>query len=100
MNKKASKSTKKSKENSGLKPYESSTEDVIKALRLLAKDIQSGDGVVNAAVEEAANRMQEMLELIDGAYDIVEIYGRDDSTQWRKNWMKKAVKCGAIPCPF
>jgi hypothetical protein len=38
----------------------SSTETLIAALRILARDIQSGDGVANAAILEAADRMEEM----------------------------------------
>lgn len=37
----------------------SSTETLIAAMRVLARDIQSGDGVANAAIAEAADRMAE-----------------------------------------
>jgi cbb3-type cytochrome oxidase cytochrome c subunit len=40
------------------------TETLIKALRILASDIQSEDGVANAAILEAAQRMEEMNERI------------------------------------
>lgn len=36
------------------------TETIIGALRILAQDIQSGDGVANAAIAEAADRMEEL----------------------------------------
>jgi hypothetical protein len=36
------------------------TETIIGALRVLAQDIQSGDGVANLAVAEAADRMEEL----------------------------------------
>jgi hypothetical protein len=36
------------------------TEIIIGALRVLAHDIQSGDGVANAAIAEAADRMEEL----------------------------------------
>jgi len=36
------------------------TETIIGALRVLANDIQSGDGVANAAIAEAADRMEEL----------------------------------------
>jgi hypothetical protein len=36
------------------------TETIISALRVLANDIQSGDGVANAAIAEAADRMEEL----------------------------------------
>ena len=73
---------------------------MISALRILSNDIQSDDGVANAAIAEAADRMEEMLELIDGAYDVVEIMRTDGSpynTQWKKDWLTKAYKCGANP---
>lgn len=38
----------------------SSTETLIAALRVLANDIQSQDGIANAAIAEAADRMEEL----------------------------------------
>jgi hypothetical protein len=38
----------------------SSTETLIVAMRILARDIQSGDGVANAAIAEAADRLEEL----------------------------------------
>ena len=38
----------------------SDTEIIIGALRILANDIQSGDGVANACIWEAADRMEEL----------------------------------------
>jgi hypothetical protein len=40
------------------------TETLIKALRVLAVEIQSDDGVSNAAILEAAQRMEEDQEVI------------------------------------
>ena len=40
------------------------TETLIKALRILSNDIQSEDGVANAAILEAAQRMEEDQEVI------------------------------------
>lgn len=37
----------------------STTETLIAAMRILARDIQSGDGVANAAISEAADRLEE-----------------------------------------
>lgn len=37
----------------------SSTETLVGAMRILARDIQSGDGVANAAITEAADRLAE-----------------------------------------
>jgi hypothetical protein len=39
---------------------ESSTDTLIKAMRVLARDIQSGDGIANAAIDEAADRLQRL----------------------------------------
>jgi len=83
--------------------HPSSTETLIKALRILAVDIQSGDGVANAAIEEAAGRMEKMLTLIDGAYDLVEIHpteGQPYNTEWKARWLKDARACGAGGEPF
>jgi hypothetical protein len=38
----------------------SKTETIIGALRVLANDIQSGDGLANAAIAEAADRIEEL----------------------------------------
>jgi hypothetical protein len=36
-------------------------EILIKALRILARDIQSDDGVANACIVQAADRLQELV---------------------------------------
>lgn len=38
----------------------SSTETLITALRILAREIQSDDGVANAAIAEAADRLEDL----------------------------------------
>ena len=38
----------------------SETETIISALRVLARDIQTDDGVVNSCLEEAAGRLEEL----------------------------------------
>lgn len=59
----------------------SSTETLIAALRVLANDIQSQDGVANAAIAEAADRLEELelnlvtigeLAIANWDYDTVE----------------------------
>lgn len=82
-----------------MKTPRSSTETLIAAMRILSRDIQSGDGVANAAIAEAAQRLDEMQSLIDGAYDIVEIWPARSDAQiaWRKDWMEKARAAGAQP---
>ena len=42
----------------------SSTETLIKAMRILSSDIQSDDGVANAAIAEAAQRLAEQQDRI------------------------------------
>jgi HTH-type transcriptional regulator/antitoxin HigA len=42
----------------------SSTETIIGAMRILARDIQSQDGVANAAIAEAADRLEEQQKKI------------------------------------
>jgi hypothetical protein len=42
----------------------SSTEKLIKAMQILSSDIQSDDGVANAAIAEAAQRLEEQQERI------------------------------------
>jgi hypothetical protein len=61
------------------------TPTLIRALRILAQDIQSGDGVANAAIAEAADRLEELsgyeigtigtLMLSDGTLMAVRIKG-------------------------
>lgn len=46
-----------------------STPTLIGAMRILANDIQSEDGVANAAIAEAADRMEEMRGIITEAVD-------------------------------
>jgi len=41
-----------------------STPTLIAAMRALANDIESPDGVANAAILEAAERMEEMLDAL------------------------------------
>ena len=36
------------------------TPTLIKAMRIIARDIQSGDGVANAAIAEAADRLEDL----------------------------------------
>jgi len=49
------------------------TETLIKALRILASDIQSEDGVANTAILEAAQRMEEDQEVIFQAGESIKI---------------------------
>lgn len=46
--------------------HKTKTEALIKAMRILAKDIQSEDGVANAAIKEAAKRLEELDKMNKG----------------------------------
>lgn len=62
------------------------TETLISALRILARDIESQDGVANAAIAEAADRLEEYHgtlrrictgATIDSSDDYFPYYGKD-----------------------
>ncbi len=44
---------------------QSKTETIIQAMRILADDIQSGDGVANAAIREAADRLEYLRAIVE-----------------------------------
>ena len=77
--------------------YTTDTSTLIKALRVLALDIQSDDGTANASIEEVPNRMEKMQELLNGVYDLVEISSLGEKSvynqKWIKNWLKEATDC-------
>jgi hypothetical protein len=66
------------------KPWVSETLVLVKALRILAEDIQSDDGVANACIYEAAERIQQLSDhLADWkscAHDLA-VYGMSNSWQ-------------------
>ena len=45
--------------------HKSSDETLIAAMEILARDIQSGDGVANAAIQEAGERIAELSQQRD-----------------------------------
>ena len=49
----------------------SSTEVIIAAMRILQNDIQSEDGVANAAIGEAADRLGEFTRVIHAVISII-----------------------------
>ena len=63
----------------------SSTETLIKAMRILSSDIQSDDGVANAAIAEAAQRLEEQQERIkrleEALESIREYWNRDNNNR-------------------
>ena len=50
------------------------TETLVSAMRALANDIQSEDGVANAAIHEAAQRLEEQQDRIKRLEEAVEAY--------------------------
>ena len=56
----------------------SSTETLIVALRVLARDVQSEDGVANSFLREAAERMEELNRVVDQAIGVVKAASRGD----------------------
>ena len=77
--------------------YTTDTSTLIKALRVLALDIQSDDGTANATIEEASNRIEKMQELLNSVYDLVEISSLGEkivyNQKWIKKWLKEATDC-------
>lgn len=49
----------------------SSTQTLIEALRILSIDIQSEDGIANACIAEATDRLEELYNLTKGQIDKV-----------------------------
>jgi hypothetical protein len=56
----------------GGQAVKTSTETLIKAMRILSSDIQSDDGVANAAIAEAAQRLAEQQERIKRLEEAIE----------------------------
>ena len=50
------------------------TENLIKALRILSQDIETNDGIANAAIAEAAERMEELCSELLFQRRISDIY--------------------------
>jgi len=42
---------------------------------------------------------QSLLELVDGAYELMEVYKPESPAQeaWKRNWLEKARRAGAGP---
>lgn len=58
--------------------HRSSTATLIKALQILSRDIQSEDGVANATIAEAAERLRELHEALGFMVDVgCEFYDMD-----------------------
>ena len=49
--------------------------------------------------QRSPDKTAALLSLVDGAYDIIELWRADSPSQkvWREDWLKKAKKLGAQP---
>ena len=69
--------------NSAAPPCSSSGDTLVAAMRILARDIQSNDGVANAAIAEAADRQERwqaaLIEIRDSRFCN---YGNNRSGQY------------------
>jgi hypothetical protein len=66
------------------KPWLSENTVLVKALRILAEDVQSDDGVANVCIYEAAERIQQLSDQLTKwkqcAHDLA-VYGMSNSWQ-------------------
>lgn len=68
----------------------SKTSTIISALNILGETIQSQDGVANAAILEAAARMEEMGDALKHACALIDSFKDDDASskftvkQWKE----------------
>lgn len=83
----------------------SSTDTLIAAMRILARDIQSGDGVANAAISEAADRLEEQQARI-AELDAQAAIGRRavemladtaEKVESLVGWVGRNMNCGCTP---
>ena len=63
------------------------TRTLIEAMRILSQDIQSGDGVANAAIAEAADRLEELQIACD-------MWEMGFSQSGKVNWREIATELG------
>ena len=62
------------------------------------QDVLRGDSPIMCALIESRERLDELLSLVDGAYDVVEIFPATIDTynsEWKKKWLDKARSHGA-----
>lgn len=81
-----------------------STPTLIAAMRALARDIESPDGVANAAILEAADRLSALdgekivlVDLLRDAYELIAVIEADDSEEDEVLQDLKKMMAGAIP---
>ena len=72
------------------------TANLIDELYYLSKDVElcfkNRD-----MIKDSSERMNELLELVDSCYEIIEIFEAKGEGQvnWKKRWLEKARECGA-----
>ena len=73
----------------------SSTETLIAAMRILARDIRSTDGVANAAIREAADRLEELQRTLKVIRTWAEFY-RESPAEYAKTLVQIRDKCDKV----
>jgi len=75
------------------------TKTIIEALRILARDIQSEDGVANAAIAEAADRLEKQQKRIRNQRREIEALAKDKKrVDGFVNWLDAEIrKCWIQP---
>jgi hypothetical protein len=61
--------------------YRTSTVDLATAMGILSEQIQSGDGVANAAISQAGYRLLELRRLLEQSLPAVELFADDKTFQ-------------------
>ena len=83
----------------------SSTETLISAMRILARDIESGDSVANAAISDAADRMEEQQARIAeleakaaiGRRAVEMLADTTEKVESLVGWVGRNIDCGCTP---
>lgn len=73
---------------------ETNTEKLIEALKRLAESIDSIDGVANAVIFEAAQRLDELQTALQSAHAnlVLARNERDEAKGWRQDWRPDWVR--------
>lgn len=65
---------------------------LVSALRLLAKDIQSSEGIAEGVLYEAADRLQELSIVTDVAIEMLDHDNRRDTIEARELLIRARVR--------
>jgi hypothetical protein len=69
-----------------------STPTIIAAMRALARDIESPDGVANAAILEAADRLDKVNHLLRCAQTVENLRDEPSWPGWLRSAVDEAIK--------